>query len=333
MSEMDVILRVAGFALLMCCSVGIGGMFCGMETGIYVLNKVRLDLRAEKGAASARRLQRLLKNPHNMLATILVGTNISGYITTFCASTIFLTLGAGTNTQWYTIALTTPIMFVFAESVPKNVFRQLTERITYRRAWFLAAASRLFNAVGINPLVRGFSGLLTLLVRNRKRDTLSSASLATVLAESQATGLLTHSQLAMADRVMRIADVTVQQAMIPIDQVISAPVDVTRPQLEELFAEHNVSRIPLTDPQGQVVGILDMYRVLAQSEADQPAEKMTPVLRFDRRRTVNEALFRMQSRKAVMAVVVDAENEQAGPIGIITLKDLAEQIVGDLEAW
>ncbi len=332
MADGQSLIPVVGYFLLMCTSIFVGGVFCGMETGVYVLNKVRLDLRAETGRRDAIRLKRLMTNPHNLLATILVGTNISGYVTTFCASTIFFTLGAGRATEWYTIAATTPVLFVFAESVPKNVFRRMSERFTYRRAWFLAAASRLFNLLGINPLVRGFSGLLAMLVPNRRHDTLSSVSLATVLAESQATGLLTHSQLTMADRVMQIGEVTVAEAMIPMERVVTAPAGVSRRQLQAIFAEHNISRVPLLDGGGEVVGILDMYRVLSDPDQQVPAERMTEVLRFARSRRVNEALLHMQSRHAVMAVVVD-DGRPARPVGIITLKDLAEQIVGDIQAW
>ena len=61
-------------------------MYCGMETGIYVLNKVRLDLHAEAGRAPARYLQRLFRNYNNLLGVLLLGTNITRYITTFSIS-------------------------------------------------------------------------------------------------------------------------------------------------------------------------------------------------------------------------------------------------------
>ena len=327
-------LEVLAYAAVMGVSVVLGGMFCGMETGVYVLNKVRLDLRAEKGRTDARRLKRLLASPHNLLATILIGTNVTGYITTFCATAIFVAVGAGDSAEWFTILLTTPILFVFAESVPKSVFRRLSERVTYRRAWFLAAASRVFNTLGISPLVRGFSAALASLVPKSRRQTpLGSSGLATVLAESHAVGLLTTAQATMADRVMRISGVHVGEAMIPMKDVVTAPVDISRQDLTVLFRAHNVSRVPVVDPAGRVVGILDLYQALIDPDGDPPGRRMAGALRFERSMRINEALYRMQHASAVMAVVVDSAAADAPAVGIVTLKDLVEQIVGELRAW
>jgi CBS domain containing-hemolysin-like protein len=325
-------LQALGYVLLMAASLATGAMFCGLETGIYVLNKVRLDLRCERGQAPARHLRDLLKNPHNLLATILIGTNIAGYLTTFAASALFLMAGMAGRTEYYTIALTTPLLFVFAESVPKNVFRRGSERLTYRFSWILRLARGAFTFVGLVPLVRGFSSILTsLLPGSRKGSPLANAGIGAALAESHVTGLLTHDQLAMADRIMNISNVALAQAMQPMEQVVWAPVDVTRHELARRFREHNFSRLPLLDNE-KVAGICDMYRVLSDPQGPAPREQMDPALLLDEALPVVDAILTMQREKAVMAIVVGPDRSKP-PLGIVTLKDLVEPIVGELRAW
>ncbi len=324
--------QVGAYILLMGASLAMGAMFCGLETGIYVLNKVRLELRCERGQSRARHLRDLLKSPHNLLATILIGTNIAGYLTTFAASGIFLLTGTGVRTEYYTIALTTPLLFVFAESVPKNVFRRGSERLTYRFSWVLRTAKQVFTVVGLVPLVRGFStGLIRLIPGVRQASPLANAGIAAALAESHVTGLLTHNQLAIADRIMNISNVALKEAMQPMEKVVKAPVEITRDELARLFRAHSFSRLPLMEDD-RVRGICDMYQALSDPAEKPPADYMTPALLLDQASPVTDAILTMQREKAVMAVVGGPDPSEA-PMGIVTLKDLVEPIVGKLRAW
>ncbi|MCP4377457.1 MAG: DUF21 domain-containing protein, partial [bacterium] len=145
-----------GWVLAVIGGVIMCAIYCGMETGIYVINKVRLDLHAEGGRSSARKLKTMLECQNNLLAVLLIGTNIAAYITTFAISAMFLLGGAGHQSEWYTIALATPLLFIIGESVPKNVFQRSGEAMVYRLVWILRISSVVFNAVGLAPLVRGF---------------------------------------------------------------------------------------------------------------------------------------------------------------------------------
>jgi CBS domain containing-hemolysin-like protein len=324
--------QVGAYILLMAASLTMGAMFCGLETGIYVLNKVRLELRCERGQSRARHLRDLLKSPHNLLATILIGTNIAGYLTTFAASGIFLLTGTAARTEYYTIALTTPLLFIFAESVPKNVFRRGSERLTYRFSWVLRTARRVFTTVGLVPLVRGFStGLTRLIPGVRQTSPLANAGIAAALAESHVTGLLTHNQLAIADRIMNISNVALKEAMQPMDKVVKAPMEISPEELARLFREHNFSRLPLMK-EGRVRGICDMYQALSDPAEKLPASYMAPALLLNENTPVVDAILTMQREKAVMAVVVGPD-ASGPPLGIVTLKDLVEPIVGKLRAW
>ena len=305
-------------------------LFCGLETGIYVVNKVRLDLRAEAGHRGARTLRRMLRNPPQLLAILLIGTNLSSYAVAFAVTEMFDLGGRGDSADWYALAVATPLLFILGDSVPKNVFRRLAETLTYRVSWLLPAAKVLFTVTGILPFVRAVSWLATLPLRGRKDG--SQERLATIFAEGRASGVLTHMQSVMADRVMNIADVTLAQVMVPIGKVASITPRTTREELLRIVQQNNYSRLPVCDDRGAVVGILDIYDVLADPDARLPAEKMTEPFALPSGTTVTEALYRMQRSHRTMAVVT-APNEAAAPVGLVTIKDLVEEIVGELAEW
>jgi CBS domain containing-hemolysin-like protein len=301
-------------------------LYDGAETGLYVLNKMRLDLRAESGSRPARLLRDMLGTSASVLAVLLIGTNIATYVTTFAVSVLFVHAGAGDRAEWYTLAVVTPLLFILGESVPKNLFQRSPERLVYPLVWFLRASSAVFTACGLLPLVRALASVLP----RRRRLPLAHEGLAALLAEGQASGALTHAQTIMADRVMHLTDVLVADVMKPLRQVVTAPRDTSREQLVELVRRHNYTRLPLVEADGAVAGILDIYDVLMAPGPVLPEEKMTPPLLVLGGWTVSDALYHMQQAHQTLAVVTDA---RGATVGIVTIKDLVEQIVGELAAW
>jgi CBS domain containing-hemolysin-like protein len=312
-------------------SVAIDALFCGLETGIYVMNKVRLELHADAGRRPAVLLQRMLRNSPNLLVVLLIGTNLCRYIATFSITTMFLLAGYGHKSEWLNIVVTAPLLFVLTDSVPKGIFQRLGAAAVYPLCWLLRGADILFKVTGISPLVRGISGALMLLTgtRRAKDQTLAAPGLSAILAEGRASGVLTDYQSVMAWRVERIAKVTLADVMVPMAKVTVAALDVTCQQLRQLMSEYDHSRVPLVDEQKRVAGILDIYEVLISDGDVPPADRKTAPLVLPADMSVTDALYRMQREHAAMAVV-----ERGGShVGVVTVKDLVEEIVGEMEAY
>jgi len=302
-------------------------LFCGLETGIYVLNKIRLDLRAEAGDRRARRLRRMLARPNNLLAVLLIGTNVSSYAATFAVTTMFVLAGSGDAAEWYALAVATPLLFILGESVPKDVFQRLTETLVYRLSGLLAAADVVFKVTGLSPLVRGISWLVMFPLR--RRGSRGEERLRAIFAEGAAAGVLTHTQTAMVDRVMRIGDVPLAEVMVPIEQVAWIAPETRRDEMLEIVRRRSYSRLPVRNAAGEIVGVLDVYDVLAEPDVSRPAERMGPAFSLAASTPVPEALYHMQRAGEMMVVVRYGDR----PVGIATIKDLVEEIVGELEEW
>lgn len=309
-------------------ATALAALFSGMETGLYVLNKVRLDLRAEAGGRDAKCLRRLLRKPNNLLAVLLIGTNIASYSVAFALTAMFDLAGMGAATEWYSLGFGTLLLFVLGDTVPKTVFHRLAETLTYRLSWTLSVADVLLKITGLSYLMRAAAWLVMLPARARQ-GAAAEGRLGEIFAEGQASGVLTHTQAVMVDRVMNIADVKLADAMVAIDKAICIRRDTARAVLMRMLRKHNYSRVPVRDESGDVVGILDVYDVLIDESVAVPAEKMTEPLKLPAGMSVTEALYRLQRTRSMMAVV----QRDGRPVGIVTIKDLVEEIVGELEEW
>lgn len=307
-------------------------MYSGLEIGIYVMNKIRLDLRSEAGVKAAGRIRRIISDQRNFLAILLIGNNVANYAATFSISALFVIAGYGGRAEWLTIIFATPLMFIFCESLPKNVAHRLGENFVFRYEPLLTASNYLYNAIGLAPMIRGFSWLMMRLAGGgaKRYIPMGHEGITAIVAEGQATGLLTHLQTVMADRVMHINEVTLKDVMIPMAKVATAALRATREQMLDLIRAHNYSRFPILDADGHVTGILNIYEAATAPQDAAPCEAITEPLILGEKTTITDALYRMQRAHQSMAVVRDASGRH---VGIVTVKDLVEEIVGELEAW
>ncbi|MBI5724545.1 MAG: DUF21 domain-containing protein [Planctomycetes bacterium] len=323
---------IAWAAVLLVC-LSLSACFSGLEIGLYVMNKLRLDLRAEAGSRPARRIQKMLQNWNNLLTTLLIGNNIVNYTVAFAVSAIFAIMGVSeSRAGLYTMLIVTPVLFVVGESLPKNLFQKSAELLVYKLAWLLRGAALVLNGCGLVPLVQAVSSIPTIIARRRPihKQRLRHEGIAAVVAEGQASGVLTHSQTIMADRAMRMPQTALKDVMIPLKKIASVKLGVSKDEALKLIAAQPHSRLPMLDEQGRVVKILFVYDLVLAQDGLPPLEKAVEPLILSQDLNITDALYRMQRGRSPLAIVCDPSGRHAG---MVTIKDLVEEIVGELEAW
>lgn len=301
-------------------------MWSGVETGCYTLNRVRLSVRASSGDRAAKRLQKSLDKPDTLLSTLLVGNNISNYMGALGA-TAFLA-GLGYDEAEIVVVNTlvlTPLVLIFCESLPKETFRRASDTLTYRFAAPLEAFSHIFRVLGLVPLVvwlgRAIGRLFGLsssaeLVGSRER-------IATLLKEGSASGAISDTQSTLIDRASAFTRATVGQEMIPWARVRTISADMPAEQAMRAVVAAGHAAFPLVDRAGRVQGTARAIDVLLDPGAAIQSHRLTPVLVREETRVV-EALRLLQAAGQTLAIV-----ERTGkPVGIVTVKDLVEPLVG-----
>lgn len=309
-------------------------LYSGSETGAYVVNKMRLDLRAEAGQRSARRLASVLREPGVVLNVVLIGNNLANYIAS-AGIVLLLTQYGWNHPQWWAVAILTPILVVFCEMLPKNLFQRHGETLAYAVSGFLLLSRRVYGWVGLVPLTRGLTALMLKLAGRKLKPTEdplgSRARLASILAEGQASGVLTHAQSIMADRVINLGRLRMRDVMVPLERAALAEEGVTPDQFRQLLRERGHARYGVyAGRRDNVIGVLSVYDVLLDLDQAAPATRMTTPLMLKDSYGVIEALVQLQKRHESIGFVVD---DPGRCVGLVTVKDLVEEIVGELQDW
>ena len=135
-------------------------IYSGLETGLYTINQIRLGVRSSAGLKSARRIVRLVTHPTRMLAVLLVSNNIANFLASYGAARL---LNATTLNPWEAIAINAvvmiPLLFIFGEVLPKDMFRTHTDTLTYAWSGVLHITDKLLRWTGIVPLVASIGKL------------------------------------------------------------------------------------------------------------------------------------------------------------------------------
>ena len=323
--------EVITLAALAALGVFLSAIFSGMETGLYTLNRVRLTVRAARRQGQAVRLRRELVHQNRTLSTLLIGTNAASYLVSYAIARLLHTLAID---DWMLIGIeviaVTPVLFVFAETLPKDLFRRHADNWMYPLSGVLVASKWAFRLVGLLPIVQLVGLLVARLLGSDPRDAVTARQrISQLLKEGVGTGVLTESQTMLADRALAMRSRTIETEMIPWNRVATLHRDAERPQRETLIRRRNFTRMPVVDDTGTPVGILSSLDALL--EPDRPtAELMIDLLSFDGGTPVRDALRSMRESRRKMAVVVTPDGR---PRGLVTLKDLVEPVTGELAAW
>ena len=321
--------------------VFVSGLFSGSETGLYCLNLTRLRIAANENEPAAVRLQALLRDRSGLLFTTLAGTNLANYLAPICLTVLFLrTLDAVDPAErehlaeLYTTLLLTPFVFIFGEIVPKNLFQRNADRLMNRISWILRASHTLFALTGIIWFQRRFSELA---LKALKRDPASGSALHSrpdmyqLLREGAADGALTRTQTTILERIGRLKTVRVGSVMVPTKRVVMLASDKTREDAERTIRTARYSRMPVYEKaRRRVIGVVHILDVLTAPPGKPVARMIRVPVEIPVDTPVIEALAVLQREFRRMAIVT---NPRGKCLGIVTVKDLVEELVGELAAW
>jgi CBS domain containing-hemolysin-like protein len=308
------------------------GLFAGMETGVYLLNRVRLAVRAGRGERAALRLRRELSDPNRTLSSLLIGTNMCSYAGSFGLAQLLHGLGFdGWALVTLEAAVFTPLLFIFAETLPKDLFRTHTDRWTYTLSGPFVLSRWLFTVTGLLPVVQTVGQLVSRLIGGSVQGTTTARErISRLIKEGVRTGVISEAQTTLADRALAMRGLTVETEMIPWRSAVTIPLSADRRQRETLIRRRDFTRVPVVDESGRVVGVLSSIDALLRRDEPTAALVSTPMT-VPVTSPVRDALRTMRRNRQAMAIAVDPDS--GAPRGLVTLKDLVETITGELAAW
>ena len=325
----------------------LNGIFSATEIALVTIRRSRLQQLADEGNGGAMRVQRLKENPGRFLAVIQIGITFLGFLASaFAAVSLVdgmqgalddLGLPAGVASTLALIVVTgllTLFTIVFGELVPKQIGLAHSERVAFTFSRLIEVLGRLFS-----PLVAFLTVVTRFVSRLFRSDVtvderISSEELRLIIEQGGEQGILEAEEEQMIHAVIELGQQRVHEVMVPrIDMVTLAGTAKFEEAIETIVAEGH-SRIPVfEDSIDEIVGILyakDLLPYVVRSNADQPELRTllrTPVF-VPESMTVDDLLHELQRRKVHLAIVLD---EYGGTAGLVTIEDLIEEIVGEIQ--
>lgn len=309
-------------------------LFSGMETGAYRLNRVRLYVYSSQGRSSAKSLERIVAKPSSLIGTLLIGNNLCNYVGTAGLGVILATFELPV---WQAVlintVLVTLVLFIFGETLPKDLFAAHCDRLMYPLAKLLVFLRALFTWTGILPIVVAISALAIRIVGKAEGGALTPRKrVEQMVREGAGVGLISVEQTELAQRALALSKRRVLAECTPWQQVLKVSERTDRTQLCAMVETSPRSRMPVVDGRGKIMGVVDMIdALLVDKDAAQPVrEAMHPAVYLPGSTTVREALAQMQREHIGMAIVTRADGK---PAGVVTMKDLVEPLTGEILNW
>jgi len=319
------------FALLACLIV-ISGYFSGSETGMMSLNRYRLKHLAKNGHKGAKRVERLLDRPDRLIGLILIGNNLVNILASAIATIIGMRLYGDLGVAIATGALTM-VVLVFAEVTPKTIAALYPERVSYASSILLTILMKLLSPLVmlVNFITNGFIRLLGVRADHSAEDHLSSDELRTVVNE--AGGLIPRRHQDMLVSILDLEHVTVNDIMVPRNEITGIDINDDWKSIVRQLTHSPHGRIVFyRDQIDEVVGMLrlrEAYRLMLEKNEfnkETLLRAADEVYYIPEGTPLNVQMLKFQRNKQRIGLIVD---EYGDIIGLITLEDILEEIVGD----
>lgn len=309
--------------------------FSASETALMSLSRIKIRHMEEDGVKGAKLVGSLLEDSNRLLTSILIGNNIVNIAATSITTSLFTTtLGLGTQGVAMATALMTILVLVFGEITPKTIAANIPEKISLK----VSKIIKIFMII-LKPVVFIFNIVTKIIFKlvgvedNGVRPFITEEELKTMVNVSHEEGLLEMEEREIINNVFEFGDMQAKEAMVQRLDIVPIDIEDSYEEIIELFKTEKLSRMPVyQDTIDDIVGILNIKDVIFLS--DEEIENFNirkyirdPFFTYEFKK-ITQLLEEMKKDKSQMAIVVD---EYGGTAGLITVEDLIEVIVGDIE--
>jgi putative hemolysin len=309
----------------------IQGLFAGSEIALLSADRLQLQSRAKSGSRLAARALALVKEPERIFSTTLLLTSLC-VVTSSVLIALWVIDTYGAQSDLLAIAITSPVIVLFGEVLPKTLFQLNANRAAPWVAPLVQGGFYVFfpitSVLGryTSRLSRAIDPLEELIV-GKKRST--REELRALVSSSRSDSEITTSEKRLIRRILDFKGTEAQHALIPLVKVDAIELEATVFDALESFQQHRHSRMPVySERVDNIVGILDVGDLFSAADTDAPVKTYMRQPHYAPETQELEELIRdMRSKKVEMSVVVD---EYGGAVGVLTVEDIVEEIVGEI---
>ncbi len=305
----------------------LSAFFSGAETALTTVNKISVRSLYENGNKRAGTLIKIHEKWDKMLSCILVCNNIVNIAASALATTLALkiNLAVGIMTGAVTI-----VVLIFGEIMPKSIASKYSQQISLAIAPVILFLMQLLTPV--IWIINTISKILLFILRidiSKADKPMTEKELRTIVDVSHEDGVIESSERKIINNVFDFGDSTAKDIMIPRIDVTEISINATYEEIFEIFKEEHYTRLPVyVGEQDNIVGVINIKDFfIAGRENFRVRDIMREGYYTYERKPTSSLMMDMRSENATLAIVI---NEYGASVGIITMEDLLEEIVGEI---
>lgn len=310
----------------------LSAFFSGSETAFMAVNRIQIRDKSNKGDEKANLVDQLLDDETQLLTTILIGNNLVNIATSSIATSIAIEL-FGNKGVGIATGVVTLFILIFGEITPKSLGNSNSLKYAKIVAPFLYWTEKAFY-----PFVLFFSWIIKKVIG--KENLISSAfiteeEIRRFVNVSEEEGVIKEIEKDMIQSVFDFDDTQVREIMVPRIDMVCIDNEANVKEVVELAVEYGHSRIPVYEKViDDIIGLIyvkDLLKLILTNEDEKNIDLddfIKPIYFIPESKSINTLLTEMQKRREHMAIVLD---EYGGTSGLITIEDLLEEIVGDIQ--
>ncbi len=312
-------------AMLFC--VIFSAYFSATETAFSSLNRTKLKTLVEKGNRRAKLANKLLDDYNSLISTILIGNNIVNIAAASLGTILFVGLmgdiGATVST-----AVITVVVLIFGEITPKSIAKDAPEGFAMFSAPLIKTLMVIFAP--LNFLFSLWKKLISKIFKIESDTKMSQEELLMLVDEVEEDGSIDEEEGSLLRNAIEFSELKAEDILTHRTDIEAVSIESTKEEVANVFTETKFSRLPVYEESiDKIVGVIhqkDFYHGAGVS--DKPlSELMTSPIFVLKSEKLNELLRLLQENKSHVAVVLD---EYGGTLGIVTLEDILEELVGEI---
>ena len=324
MSSEEVVMIVVIAILIM-----LSAFFSATETAFSFVNRIRVQQKAENGDKTAKNVLYIINHFDNALTAILICNNIVNLASSSIATVLCLNLFGDMGSAIATGA-TTLLVLTFGEILPKCVAKEHCDSYSAKVAGLLKILTII-----LTPFIFVFSKLKTLALKiagsKEEKPSVTENELKYIVESIEEEGVLEESESEMVRSALDFDETTAEEILTPRVDVTFINIEDSQDKIKDIIIENRYSRIPVyKDTIDNIIGILhtrDYLESLADGKAPQLNQIIQPPYFVFKSQQLSKILSAFKRTKIHLAIVTD---EYGGTLGIVTMEDLLEEIVGDI---
>ena len=304
--------------------------FSATETAFSSLNKIRIKMLADDGNKRAALVLDMTENFDRLLTTVLIGNNIVNIASTSIATVFFISLLGNASGPTVSTVVMTVLVLIFGEITPKSIAKEKPESFAMFSAPFIKVLFMVFI-----PFVWFFSAwkkMLKKLFKLENNDAITGDELLNIVEEAEDSGGIDEEESDLIRSAISFSDLTAEDILTPRVDIIAIDKYDSEDKIAQVFDDSKFSRLPVYEEGiDNIIGFIhirDFSRVKFSDDKDYNIDDILKNTVFvAKSMAVNDLLKLMQSKKTHMAIVTD---EYGGTIGLVTLEDILEELVGEI---